>query len=366
MMKIIFSIVLLVLLSVPVIVSAGFYYCPVISDTGQDNEHDNWKSSMSDWGATLEDELNTENDNGKSLVTAQKKITSSFSETSKGYISAISAAFAQHAIALSSYESQVDYSPHAKSLDACSAKEGAAGIAQGQVLANDQYSGLLETTQSVSKQTDTIKAAKKINAKLADPEEVKIENYGRLFPSNNQIAKDETEQIAETIILATDPLPYPILIDEKQKNAPAGQKYMATKQIKDLHVSLAQQALDEIVSKKMAVYDLKDWSANVSPLLASQLPEGKLSADQVLDLQVGSRYKDPNRVVRIHELSQTGLYRELVTLQAVNLEISRRILRHAEKEVFIQASAETLSTNLEMLPELSESYSVNIKRTHGD
>ena len=349
-MKTLSSLLLLILLCVPVIVNAGFYYCPIISDTGQDDEHDEWKSSMSDWGSTLADELSTETDNGKPLVTAQKKITASFSETSKGYISAVSAAFAQNALALAAYENQVDYSPYAKSLDACYAKKGSAGMAQGQVLANDQYSGLLETTRSVSKQTDTIKATKKIFAKLADPEEVTIEDSGRFFPPNNQITKDEAGEIAETIILATDPLPYPILIDEKQKNAPAGQKYMATKKIKDIHIALAQQALEEIVSKKMAVYDMKDWSTKVSPLLASQLPEGKLSADQVLDLQVGSRYRDPTRVVRIHELSQTGLYRELVTLQAVNLEISRRILRHAEKEVFLKASAETLSTNLEMLP----------------
>ena len=84
---------------------------------------------------------------------------------------------------------------------------------------------------------------------------------------------------------------------------------------------------------------MKDWSKKISPVVAGQLPEGKLSADQILDVQVGSRYRDPNRMIRIHQLSQTGIYRELVACKAVNLELSRRILRHAEKEVFMAAGA---------------------------
>ncbi len=321
---------------------------------------------MSNWLSILNIEQTTEIGNGKPLVAAQKEITGIYSKTSEGYISSVSAAFAQHAITLSAYENQVDYSQYAKSVDGCFAREGSVGIAQGQVMANDQYTGLVQTTQDVSEQTDSISAKKKLYHKLADPEEKEIENSGRLFPSDNQIGEEEAGQIAETIIIATDPLPYPILINEHQKNVPAGLRYMATKQIKDLHVSLAQQALTEIVSKKIAVYDMKDWSAKVSPILASQLPEGQLSADQILDIQVGSRYKDPNRTVRIHELTQTGVYRELVTIKAVNLELSRRILRHAEKEVFLAASAETLSTNLEMLPELSEIHSDIMERAYGD
>ena len=366
MKKIISCIALLVLFCAPVIAKAGFYYCPVISDTDQDEQHNKWKSYMSDWSSTVSEELSTERENGKPLVAAQKQITGIILETSKSYIAAISAAFAQHAVALSAYENQQDYSPYAKSLDGCFAREGSAGIAQGQVMANSQYVGLVETIQEVSKQTDSISAQKKIYHKLADPEEKTIEDSGRLFPSDNQIRLEDAEQVAETIILATDPLPYPILVDEHQKNVPAGLKFMATKQIKDLHVSLAQQALSEIVSKKIAVYDLKDWSKKVSPLLAGQLPEGKLSADQILDIQVGARYKDPNRTVRIHEMTQTGVYRELATLTAINLELSRRILHHAEKEVFMAASAETLSTNIEMLPDLSEAHSYSVETAHGD
>jgi len=314
----------------------------------------------------LSEELTTEMKRDRSLVAAQKEITGIFAKTSEGYISAVSAAFKQHAIALSAHANQVDYSPYAKSLGACSARAESVGVANGQISANKQYVSLLTTVQEVSKQTDAIKAKQKLYKKLSDPEEKEIENSGRLFPSDNHIGKEEAAQIAETIIVATDPLPYPILIDEHQKNVPAGLKFMATKKIKDLHISLAQQALAEIVSKKIAVYDMKDWSAKVSPLLAGQLPEGQLSADQVLDIQVGSRYSDPNRPVRIHQLTQTGIYREMVAVSAVSLELSRRILRHAEKEVFMTAGAETLSINVGMLPDLSEVYQYNIEHAYGD
>lgn len=365
-MKIIPFITLLSILSAPVIADASFYYCPVINDSGQSKEHNKWKSSMGKWNSILAKEQNTEINNGQSTVAAQKEITGILTKTSEGYISAVSAAFKQHAIALASYTNQVDYSPYAKSLDACFAREGSVGMAQGQVFENEQYVGLLGTTQEVSKQTDTIKAKQKLFKKLAVPEEKEIEDSGRLFPSDNQIGEEETGQIAETIIVATDPLPYPILTDEHQKNVPAGLKFMATKKVKDLHVSLAQQALAEIVSKKIAIYDMKEWSSKISPLLAGRLPEGRLSADQILDIQVDSRYSDPNRTVRIHQLTQTGVYRELVAVKAVNLELSRRILRHAEKEVFMAASAESLSTNIEMIPDLLENYEYNIGHAYGD
>lgn len=365
-MKKISLITLLSLLGSPVIADAGYYYCPVIFDQGQNMQHQKWTNSMSKWNSILADEQITETQKGLSTEAAQKEITGIFIKTSESYISAVSAAFKQHAIALAAHTNQGDYSPYAKSLDACFAREESAGIAQGQVYANEQYVGLLKSTQDISNLSDVSKTKKKLFRKLADPEEKEIEDSGRLFPFDNQIDEEEAGKIPETIILATDPLPYPILIDENQKNVPAGLKYMATKTIKDLHVSTAQQALTEIVSKKIAVYDMKDWSAKVSPLLAGQLPEGEVSADQLLDIQVGIRYKDPNRTVRIHELSPTGVYRELVAVKAVNLELSRRILHHAEKEVFMSASAETLSTNVDMLPELMKNYEYNIERADGD
>lgn len=364
--KTISLIALVSIFSAPVISDAGFYYCPVITDRGQNNQHKKWGKSMSKWNSVLSDEYATELDKGPPEEAAQKEITANFSKTSENYVSSVSAAFRQHAIALSVHMNQRDYSPYAKSLDACFAREESTGIAQGQVYANQQYVGLLETTQEYSKQTDTIKTKQKLFKKLADPDETVIEDSGRLFPADNQISKEESKQIEETIILATDPLPYPILTDEYQKNVPAGLKFMATKKIKDLHVSVAQQALAEIVSKKIAVYDMKDWSTKVSPILAGRLPEGELSADQLLDLQVGMRFQDPNRIVRNHKLLPTGAYRELAAVKAVNLELSRRILRHAEKEIFMAASSEALSTNIDMLPELSKTYGYNIGQAYGD
>ena len=366
-MKIISFITLWCVLGSPLIADAyKWKYCPVITDQGQFKQHQKWQSSMGKLNSILGNEQYVEIKSGMAVEAAQKEITGILTKTSEGYISAISAAWKQHAIAISAHTNQVDYSPYAKSAYACFAREESIGIAQGGVFANEQYVDLLETTQAFSKQTDTIKARQKLYEKLADPEESEIENSGRLFPFDNQIGEEEAGQIAETIIIATDPLPYPILIDEYQKNVPAGLKFMATKKVKDLHVSIAQQALADIISKKLAVYDMKDWSKKVSLLLADQLPESRLSADQILDIQVGSRYSDPNRTVRIHQLTQTGVYRELVAGKAVNLELSRRILRHAEKEVFMTASAETLSTNVETLPDLMEVYQYNIGHAYGD
>ena len=141
--------------------------------------------------------------------------------------------------------------PYAKSLDACFAREGTAGIAQGQVMANKHYVGLLGTTQEITRSKQTPSEAKqKIFKKLADPEEKEIEDSGRMFPSDDQIKQADIGHMAETIIVATDPLPYPILIDEHQKNVPAGQKYMATKKIKDFVFPLLSRLLQRSYPKK--------------------------------------------------------------------------------------------------------------------
>lgn len=344
-------ITLCVLIS-PTIVNAKFFYCPVIIDQGQLQQHMKWQMKMADWNSTLGEELSNDINSGQSIESAQKNITGAIRKSSEGYISAISAAFKQHAISLAVYENGEGYYPFADSIDGCAAGEETVKMGKGDSVAQKQYVDLLNTVQSASKQADTIRARKKFYKKLADPEENTIEDSGRLFPLDNNISEEEAGQIAETIIVATDPLSSSNLIDDHQKNVRAGQKYMATKKVKDAHVSFAQQALADIVSKKIAVYDMKDWAEKVSPLVASQLPDGLLSADQILDIQVGSRYNDPNRTIHVHRLKKIELYRELVAMKTVRLEFSRRILRHTQKEVFLTASAETLSTNIEMLPQI--------------
>lgn len=335
---------------VPIKSEASWFYCPVINDPGQRQQHGKWGDKAEDWISTLLEEQYYEYTKGEDAESAQKLITSAYSESSKAFITAVSAAWKQHAITLAVHDNQMDFSQDAKAPGACFTEDETVKTSSGTIYINKYQNKANDTVRGYALQDADTRSTSKLYKSLADPADHEIVDSSRFFPAQNNITEEEANNLLETIVLATDPFIVPILTDSDQKEISAGLEYEANKQYKDINVSMSQQALIEIISKKIAAYDMADWAEKVSPVIASTVTTDKLSADQLLDFQVAVRYSDPNWTTNVGELTHTGVYRELASMNAVSLEFSRRVLRHAEKEIALMASSESLEANKAVMP----------------
>ena len=151
-----------------------------------------------------------------------------------------------------------------------------------------------------------------------------------LFPLNHTLTEAQVVQAHEAIKTLANPRPLPVVTDA-QRDTPAGQIYAAARQIHDARLSLVAETLNSHVvyhaptlPDEVAAWAQSQWSDAGGSGTPPGIVNGKLSEAGLFKLLSQMRLGNPNWFVQVTSATEAGLLREMVLMQAVQLELTRK------------------------------------------
>ena len=162
----------------------------------------------------------------------------------------------------------------------------------------------------------------------AHPKENEI--VDSLFPLQETLTEDQVVQAHESIKTLANPRPMPVITDA-QKSTPAGQTYAVARKIHEGRLATATESLNNHV-----VYHAPTLPDDVTSWAQSQWQEaggsgtppgivnGKLSEAGLYKLLSQMRLGNPNWFNQVTGATEAGLLREMVMMQAIQLELTRK------------------------------------------
>ena len=165
---------------------------------------------------------------------------------------------------------------------------------------------------------------------LADDQPSEQESLNALFPLQATLTEDQVAQAHEAIKTLANPRPLPV-VTEEQKETPAGQTYAAARKIHEERVAAVMESLNNHVVYHAPTLpdDVTAWAENQwSEAGGSGTPpgivNGKLSEAGLYKLLSQMRTGNPNWFAQVASATDAGLLRELVIMQAFQLELTRK------------------------------------------
>ena len=144
------------------------------------------------------------------------------------------------------------------------------------------------------------------------------------------LAEDQVAQAHEAVKTLANPRPLPV-VTEEQKETPAGQTYAAARKIHEERIAAVMESLNNHVVYHAPTLpeDVTTWAENQwSEAGGSGTPpgivDGKLSEAGLYRLLSQMRVGNPNWFAQIATATDTGLLRELVIMQAFQMELTRK------------------------------------------
>ena len=165
---------------------------------------------------------------------------------------------------------------------------------------------------------------------LAEDQPSERESLDALFPLQSTLTEDQVAQAHEAVKTLANPRPLPV-VTEEQKETPAGQTYAAARKIHEERIAAVMESLNNHVVYHAPTLpeDVTTWAENQwSEAGGSGTPpgivDGKLSEAGLYRLLSQMRVGNPNWFAQIATATDTGLLRELVIMQAFQMELTRK------------------------------------------
>ena len=165
---------------------------------------------------------------------------------------------------------------------------------------------------------------------LGEDQPSEQESLNALFPLGGTLTEEQVAQAHEAVKTLANPRPLPVVTDE-QKNTPAGQTYAAARKIHEERVAAVMESLNNHVVYHAPTLpdDVTAWAENQwSEAGGSGTPpgivDGKLSEAGLYKLLSQMRTGNPNWFAQIATATDAGLLRELVIMQAFQMELTRK------------------------------------------
>lgn len=162
-----------------------------------------------------------------------------------------------------------------------------------------------------------------------------------LWPLKNTLTEEEVGKAQETIKSIGNPRPMPVVTDD-QKETPAGQTYDAARKIHEGRLAAAMEAMNYHTAYHAPTLpdDVTTWAQNQWKEAGSSgtppgVVNGKLSEAGLYELLARMRMGNPNWFQQLAQANDTGLLRELVMMQAVNLELTRKNNEFLDRLTFL-------------------------------
>lgn len=293
----------------------------------------NVSSAYEDVASAAEDILDYKKRSSDSYLAAQKQFAGQIETTKKAQIAAVVAAIKQHAVALIAHKNAMNYSSGSKSSTACADQEKAVGIVEGSANQNMAeakiYESMIDRNSNASSSHETKdKLDGFIDANSGTAGSILLQDGG------NTMTKEQLAEASRVAFVITNQVPDYKLISEKHFSTEVGEKYQSFRKMKIAKISLSQKIFASYLARKAAVYPLGQWANTIKDKTfdksESAVVDGKVSADTILDLEVSSRYMNPQFEKELHTNLEAGVLREILAMRAVSTEFERLELEHQE------------------------------------
>ena len=165
---------------------------------------------------------------------------------------------------------------------------------------------------------------------LADDQPSQQESLDALFPLGGTLTEDQVAQAHEAVKTLANPRPLPV-VTEEQKETPAGQTYAAARKIHEERVATVMESLNNHVvyhaptlPEDVTAWAQNQWSEAGGSGTPPGIVDGRLSEAGLYKLLSQMRVGNPNWFAQIATATDAGLLRELVIMQAFQLELTRK------------------------------------------
>lgn len=191
-----------------------------------------------------------------------------------------------------------------------------------------------------------------------DPNSRPIENLDRLlskdhpdvntmvetmFPIEQTLTDEQVSKAQETIKSLANPFPIPVPTPD-QKESLSGENYEAARLIHQGRIAVAQETLTAHVAYRsptlpddVTEWAEEEWKASESVGTPPGVVNGKLSEAGLYQLLSQMRMGNPNWFAQVTSATQAGLLRELVLMQAMELELTRKNSVSLDRIAFMTA-----------------------------
>lgn len=158
-----------------------------------------------------------------------------------------------------------------------------------------------------------------------------------IYPLDRTLTPEQLAQAHETVKTLADPRPLPVATDD-QKTTPAGETYAAARVVHEGRVQTAMESLNHHIAfhaptlpGDVASWAQQQWQDAGASGTPPGVVDGKMSEAALLNLLVQARLGNPNWYTQIAGATEAGLLRELVLMQAVQLQISHKNLEYLDR-----------------------------------
>ena len=164
-----------------------------------------------------------------------------------------------------------------------------------------------------------------------------------LFPLEDTITDEQLSQAHESIKSLANPRPLPV-VTEAQKETPSGQTYTAARKIHEGRLAVAMDALNSHVAAHaptlpddVTAWAKSQWQEAGGSGTPPGIVNGKMSEAGLYKLFSQMRLGNPNWFNQVTTATEAGLLREMVMMQAIQLELTRKNNELLDRVSFITA-----------------------------
>ncbi len=221
------------------------------------------------------------------------------------------------------------YGKAAQPAGLCGTSALGAGIQLG-AQAGQEVHATMREKQLAYANTAGVKPVEFLNRVLAEDHPTEKETLDALFPLQDTLTEDQVAQAHESVKTLANPRPLPVLTDE-QKNTPAGQTYTAARKIHEGRMAAVTESLNNHVvyhaptlPEDVTTWAQNQWSEAGGSGTPPGIVDGKLSEAGLYKLLSQMRVGNPNWFAQIATATDAGLLREMVVMQAFQMELTRK------------------------------------------
>ena len=211
----------------------------------------------------------------------------------------------------------------------CGASALGAGVQLGAQASRQVHQAMRGKQLEYSNRPDT-KPVEFLGRVLADDHPTEQEMVDSLFPLQATLTEDQVGQAHETIKTLANPRPLPVVTDA-QKDTPSGQTYAVGRKIHEGRLAAAMESLNSHVAyhaptlpDDVANWAQSQWQEAGGSGTPPGLVNGKMSEAGLYKLLSQMRLGNPNWFTQVTAATEAGLLRELVMMQAIQIELTRK------------------------------------------
>ena len=211
----------------------------------------------------------------------------------------------------------------------CGATSLGAGVQLG-AQASRQVQGAMRSKQLEYSSRSDARPVEYLNRVLEEGHPTEQEMVDALFPLEDTITDEQLSQAHESIKTLANPRPLPVVADA-QKDTPSGQTYAAARTSPEGRLAVVMESLNNHVAAHaptlpddVAAWARNQWQEAGGSGTPPGLVNGKMSEAGLFKLLSQMRLGNPNWFNQVTSATEAGLLREMVMMQAIQLELTRQ------------------------------------------